>query len=207
MAANKLARKIPGLSMIYALTECTGRYARQVPPPVYLSQPTMTVSHQRSRMGAWSWGIQGGGVGGGGGVRTISCSLLKVRSRISSTDWTVVDDDPWNHEKYLKIKRLCTMNNTITAVYIYSIRVKNWAVMSPTAGCFTTYRKWGEGSIGGREYSCCNTSLLSRYENHCIITHISQYSWVVKIRNTSEAVLRPQYTPRPSYWALVSLIA
>ena len=26
-----------------------------------------------------------------------------------------------------------------------------------------------------------------------------EYSWVVKIRNTSGAVLRPQYTPWPSY--------
>ena len=32
----------------------------------------------------------------------------------------------------------------------------------------------------------------------------SEYIWVVKIRNTSEAVLRPQYTPWPSY--LVSMI-
>ena len=27
----------------------------------------------------------------------------------------------------------------------------------------------------------------------------NEYSWLVKIRNTSEAVLRPQYTPWPSY--------
>ena len=47
----------------------------------------------------------------------------------------------------------------------------------------------------GWKYSCCNTSLLSRYENHCIIMQRHEYSWVVKIRNTSEAVLRPQYTP------------
>ena len=28
--------------------------------------------------------------------------------------------------------------------------------------------------------------------------HKYEYCWVVKIRNTSEAVLRPQYTPWPS---------
>ena len=41
----------------------------------------------------------------------------------------------------------------------------------------------------GWEYSSCNTSLLSRYENYCIIMHKHEYSWVVKIRNTSEAGL------------------
>ena len=29
--------------------------------------------------------------------------------------------------------------------------------------------------------------------------HEHEYSWVVKIRNTSEAVFRPQYIPWPSY--------
>ena len=29
--------------------------------------------------------------------------------------------------------------------------------------------------------------------------HKHKYSWVVKIRNTSEAVLMPQYTPWPFY--------
>ena len=29
--------------------------------------------------------------------------------------------------------------------------------------------------------------------------HKHEYSWVVKIRNTSEAVLRPQYFPWPWY--------
>ena len=29
--------------------------------------------------------------------------------------------------------------------------------------------------------------------------HKHEYSWVIKIRNTSEAVFRPQYTPWPSY--------
>ena len=33
---------------------------------------------------------------------------------------------------------------------------------------FTTNRKWRKGSIGGWEYSCCNTSLLSVYEKYCI---------------------------------------
>ena len=32
------------------------------------------------------------------------------------------------------------------------------------------------------------------YENIVLILHRCEYSWVVKIRNTSEAVLRPQYT-------------
>ena len=39
----------------------------------------------------------------------------------------------------------------------------------------------------------------SVYENYCIIMNKYRYSWVVKIRNTSEAVLRLQYTPWPSY--------
>ena len=29
--------------------------------------------------------------------------------------------------------------------------------------------------------------------------HEHEYSWVVKIRNTSEAVIRSHYFPRPSY--------
>ena len=33
----------------------------------------------------------------------------------------------------------------------------------------TTHPKRGEGSIGGREYFCCNSPLLSIYENYCII--------------------------------------
>ena len=33
--------------------------------------------------------------------------------------------------------------------------------------------KRGEGSIGGWDYSCCNTSLLSRYENYCITMQIN----------------------------------
>ena len=56
---------------------------------------------------------------------------------------------------------------------------------------FTTHRKWREGSIGGREYSCCNTSLLSRYENYWIIDcNCIYYTWI----------RRAQYTPWPSYW-------
>ena len=34
---------------------------------------------------------------------------------------------------------------------------------------FTTHRKRREGSIEGWEYYFCNTSLLSGYENYCII--------------------------------------
>ena len=51
--------------------------------------------------------------------------------------------------------------------------------------------------MGGWEYSCSNRSLLLRYENYCIIMQRHEYSWpwVVKVRNTSEAVLRLQYTP------------
>ena len=38
-------------------------------------------------------------------------------------------------------------------------------LVAPTGvSYFTTLRKWGEGSIGGWEYSCCNTFLLSIYE-------------------------------------------
>ena len=60
--------------------------------------------------------------------------------------------------------------------------------------CFTTHRKSKQGSIGGREYTCCNTSLLS-YDNFASYLHRHEYSWLVKIRNTSETVLRPQYIP------------
>ena len=35
-------------------------------------------------------------------------------------------------------------------------------------------------------------SIANNYIKH-------EYSWVVKIRNTSEAVLRAHYSPRPSY--------
>ena len=55
-------------------------------------------------------------------------------------------------------------------------------------------------SVGVWEYFCCNTSLFSRYENYCILMQIEKYSWVVKIRHTSEAVPRPQCTPWPSFW-------
>ena len=41
--------------------------------------------------------------------------------------------------------------------------------------------------------------LPSIYESYCIIMQRHEDSWVVRIRNTSEAVLRPQYTPWPSY--------
>ena len=34
---------------------------------------------------------------------------------------------------------------------------------------FTTHQMGGEGSIGGWEYCCCNTFLLSRYDKYCII--------------------------------------
>ena len=48
----------------------------------------------------------------------------------------------------------------------------------------------------GLEHSCCNTAFLSIcLKNDAIKLHMDEYSWVVKIRNTSEAVLRPQYTP------------
>ena len=37
-----------------------------------------------------------------------------------------------------------------------------------------------------------------RYVNNISLTwHRYEYNWVVKIRNTSEAVFRPQYTPWP----------
>ena len=32
-----------------------------------------------------------------------------------------------------------------------------------------------------------------------LLLHKYEYSWVVKLRNTSEAVLGPQYTPLPSH--------
>ena len=36
-------------------------------------------------------------------------------------------------------------------------------------------------------------------KNIALQLHKHEYSWVVEIRNTSEAVLRPQYTLWPSY--------
>ena len=35
--------------------------------------------------------------------------------------------------------------------------------------------------------------------NNVLLLHKHAYSWVVKIRNTSEAVLGPQYSTWPSY--------
>ena len=49
--------------------------------------------------------------------------------------------------------------------------------------------------VGTRAYSCCNTSLLSRYENCCIIMQRNQYSSVVNIRNNLETVLRHTIHP------------
>ena len=40
-------------------------------------------------------------------------------------------------------------------------------------------------SIGGWDCSCCNTSHMSKYEYYCITAAYHEYSWVVKIRNTS----------------------
>ena len=48
--------------------------------------------------------------------------------------------------------------------------------MIPTR--FTTHRKWAEVSIGSWKYSCCNTSLLSRYENACI--DIQRHEYIVR---------------------------
>ena len=54
----------------------------------------------------------------------------------------------------------------------------------------TTHRKWGEGSIGGWEYSCCNTPLLSRYETYCIIT-----VWIwIKVRSKNNKHPQRQYS-------------
>ena len=61
---------------------------------------------------------------------------------------------------------------------------------------FTTRRKWGVWSIADWEYSC-NTPFLSILYNNFIKSLNCAFIWVVKIRNNSEAVLRPQYAPRP----------
>ena len=45
---------------------------------------------------------------------------------------------------------------------------------------------------GGWEYSCCNTTSCQDMKIYLHYKH--EYSWVVKIRNTSEAVLRSQYS-------------
>ena len=88
----------------------------------------------------------------------------------------------------------------ISLICIFHLKVKQY---------FTTHWKSKQGSIWGREYTCCNTSLLS-YDNFASYLHRHEYSWVVKIRNTSETVLRPQYTPLTiilALWALVSITA
>ena len=61
--------------------------------------------------------------------------------------------------------------------------------------CFTAFRKWAAWSIAVWEYLGRNTSGSSLNSANRKNTLKSWYSWVVKIRNTSEAVLRPQYTP------------
>ena len=51
----------------------------------------------------------------------------------------------------------------------------------------------GVGSIHGAILPFCQYMINIALQVH------TQYSWLVKIRNTSEVVLRPQYTPWPSY--------
>ena len=66
-----------------------------------------------------------------------------------------------------RMETLCDIDNGISGrIYVICecfLSLPVWKYV------FTTHRKWGMGSIGGWKYSCCNTSLLSRCEQYCII--------------------------------------
>ena len=49
-------------------------------------------------------------------------------------------------------------------------------------------------------YVSIPVAILPSCQYICIIVHENDYSWLVKIRNTSEAVLRPQYNPWPPHY-------
>ena len=52
---------------------------------------------------------------------------------------------------------------------------------------------------GGLEYPVAILPSCLDMKTVALQLHKHEYSWVVQIGNTSEAVLRPQYTPWPSY--------
>ena len=52
----------------------------------------------------------------------------------------------------------------------------------------------GVGSISTAILTSCQYMT-----NIGVKSHKNRYNWVVELRNTSEAVFRPQYTPRPQY--------
>ena len=72
------------------------------------------------------------------------------------------------------------------------------AIMCDSA--FITLRKWAAWSIAVWEFLGRNTSGSSLHSANRKNTLRYWSCWVVKIRNTSEAVLGPQYIPWPSYW-------
>ena len=68
--------------------------------------------------------------------------------------------------------------------------------MQPFGTVFTIPTESGESELlgaGGIPVAILLSSQNVR--NNALLLHKHAYSWVVKIRNTSEAVLRPQYPP------------
>ena len=83
---------------------------------------------------------------------------------------------------YLAVGRWFALRlDLLTVLLLGLLAVVAVAVRESELYQFITERKYGEGSIGGWEYSCCNTSLLSMYETIASYLLRNRYSWVVKV--------------------------
>ena len=94
----------------------------------------------------------------------------------------------------------CDIQSVITPAGDNTFKICIISYLEGQGMVFTTLQKWAAWSIADWEYLGRNTSGSSINSANRNNTLKYWYSWVVKIRNTSEAVLRPQYTPWPLYW-------